>query len=123
MSGFNFACTFDLQDCIKALGLEERGRVQRRVDSEFLKGVEAYVPKDTGLLIDSGIRGTEIGSGEIVYNCENKARRLYYGEEDWNWSNGGVQEGGLRGPYWAERYFQNGGRQELEAVAREEIKK
>ena len=88
------------------------------MDSAFLMGVEPYVPMDTGLLIDSGRLHTDIGSGEIVWDAENKARRLYYGEKKWNWSNGGVQAGGLRGPYWAERYLQDGGRTQLEAVAR-----
>ena len=120
---FDYQCTFNLDDCIRSLGLEEHGRVQCTVDETFLMGVEPYVPMDTGLLKDSARLHTDIGSGEIVWDAENKARRLYYGEEDWNWSNGGMQEGGLRGPYWAERYFQNGGREEIEKAAREAVKK
>lgn len=120
---FDFHCTFNLDDCIKKLGLEEHGRVQRRVDETFLTGVEPFVPMDTGLLIGSARLHTVVGSGEIVWDADNKARRLYYGEKDWNWSNGGVQEGGLRGPYWAERYIQNGGREEIEKAAREEVKR
>lgn len=121
--GFDYQCSFNLGDCIRKLGLEERGRVQCAIDTEFLRGVEPYVPLDEGFLIDSGITHTIIGTGEIVWDVENKARRLYYGEEDWNWSNGGVQEGGLRGPYWADRYIQNGGREAIEKVAREAVKK
>lgn len=120
---FDYQCTFNLDECIRSLGLEEHGRVQCAVDETFLMGVEPYVPMDTGLLKDSARLHTDIGSGEIVWDAENKARRLYYGEEDWNWSNGGMQEGGLRGPYWAERYFQNGGREEIEKAAREAVKK
>ena len=120
---FDYKCTFNLDDCIRSLGLEEHGRVQRKVDETFLMGVEPFVPMDTGLLKDSARLHTDIGSGVIVWDAENKARRLYYGEEDWNWSNGGMQEGGLRGPYWAERYFQNGGREEIEKAAREAVKK
>ena len=118
----DYQCSFNLEDCIHKLGLEEKGRVQRAVDHQFLMGVEPYVPLDTGLLKGSGILHTEIGSGEIVWDAENKARRLYYGEEDWNWSNGGVQEGGLRGPYWAERYIQDGGKEQIERVARKAVK-
>ena len=120
---FDYQCTFNLDDCIRSLGLEEHGRVQCAVDETFLMGVEPYVPMDTGLLKDSARLHTDIGAGEIVWDAENKARRLYYGEEDWNWSNGGMQEGGLRGPYWAERYFQNGGREEIEKAAMEAVKK
>lgn len=120
---FDYQCAFNLDACIKKLGLEEHGRVQRRVDETFLIGVEPFVPMDTGLLKDSARLHTDIGAGEIVWDAENKARRLYYGENDWNWLNGGVQEGGLRGPYWAERYIQNGGREEIEKVAREEVKR
>lgn len=120
---FDYQCTFDLNDCIKRLGLEEHGRVQRAVDETFLTGVEPFVPMDTGLLIDSARLHTDIGSGEIVWDAENKARHLYYGEEDWNWSNGGVQDGGLRGPYWAERYIQNGGREQIEKAAREAVRR
>lgn len=123
MKNFDFSCTFDLDDCIKTLGLEEKGRVQRAVDEAFLTSVEPFVPMDTGLLIGSARLHTKVGEGEVVWDVENKARRLYYGEEDWDWSNGGVQEGGLRGPYWADRYFQNGGREEIETVARNEVKK
>ena len=41
-----------------------------------------------------------------------------------NWSNGGMQEkGGLRGPYWAERYAQDGGIEEMVKAAKEAMKK
>lgn len=121
--GVVYQCTFNLGDCIRTLGLEEKGRVQRVIDETFLRGVEPFTPFLNGTLIDSARLHTDIGSGTIIWNAENKARRLYYGEEDWNWSNGGVQEGGLRGPYWAERYIQNGGRKEIENAAREAVKK
>ncbi|MCH5271579.1 MAG: hypothetical protein J1E83_12655 [Lachnospiraceae bacterium] len=97
--------------------------MQRVVDETFLLGVGPYTPMDEGKLIDSARNHTVIGGGKIIWDVESKARRLYYGEESWNWSNGGVQEGGLRGPYWAERYIQNGGRQEVEDAARKAVKK
>ena len=120
---FDYQCSFNLDECIRKMGLEAHGRVQRVIDETFLRGVGSYVPLDTGILRDSGVTHTIIGAGEVIWDAENKARRLYYGEHDWNWSNGGVQQGGLRGPYWAERYFQNGGREQIERAAREEIKK
>ena len=120
---FDYQCTFNLDDCIRTLGLDEKGRVQCAIDEKFLTGVEPYTPFLEGTLIDSARLHTEIGSGEIVWDAENKARRLYYGEKYWNWSNGGVQERGLRGPYWAERYIQDGGREKIEKAAREAVKR
>lgn len=120
---YDFKCDFNLDDCIKALGLEEKGRVQQAVNEAFLTGVDPYVPFETGLLKDSARLHSDLRFGKIIWNAENKARRLYYGEEEWNWSNGGVQEGGLRGPYWAERYMQNGGREEIEKAARKAVNK
>ena len=119
---FDYQCNFDLKKCVRRLGLEEKGRVQKAIDEAFLRGVDPYIPLDDGTLRDSGKLYTVRGTGLIVWDAENKARRLYYGEEDWNWSNGGVQVGGLRGPYWAQRYIQNGGKKEIEEVARKAVK-
>lgn len=119
----DYQCSFDLAACMRTMGLQEHGEVQKAVDSTFLMGVEPYVPLDEGLLIASGKLQTDIGSGLILWDAENKARRLYYGEKKWHWSNGGVQEGGLRGPYWAERYIQNGGGKQIEEAARKAVKK
>lgn len=120
---FDYQCDFDLKKIVRNLGLNEKGRVQTAIDQEFLRGVEPFMPLDTGTLIDSGIEHTIVGTGMIVWDAENKARRLYYGEKNWNWSNGGIQEGGLRGPYWAERYIQNGGKEQIRKVAIEAMKK
>ena len=46
MSNYDYVCTFNLDDCIKALGLEEKGRVQQYVTKEFMKKVEPFVPFD-----------------------------------------------------------------------------
>lgn len=119
----DYQCHFNLDETIRNLGLGEHGRVQKAIDSAFLMGVEPYTPFLEGYLTDSAITHTDIGSGEIVWDVDNKARRLYFGEYYWNWSNGGIQDGGLRGPYWAERYIQNGGRAEIEKVARSAVGK
>lgn len=118
----DFVCNFSADSLIKELGLEPGGRVQKAVDDTFLMGVQGYVPMDTGALIDSGYTHTVVGSGEIVYDCDDKARRLYYGEKDWNWSNGGEQADGLRGHQWAERYAQAGGIEEMVKAAKEAMK-
>ena len=123
MNRHDSICTFNLDDCIKTLGLEERGRVQRVVDETFLTGVENFVPQDTGALIDSARRKSIVGSGEIVWDVDNKARRLYYHPE-YNFAEKGDSESGGtgRGAYWADRYMQNGGRDEIEQAARKAVK-
>lgn len=80
--------------------LENGGRVQKYIDSTVLRLSDTYVPFLTGQLKVSGIRGTVIGSGTVVYNAPY-ARRQYYA----NSGNGkeGTSRGGLRGRYWFER--------------------
>lgn len=102
---------------IEKLGLEEGGRVQQVVDSEFLKNVEPFVPLDEaglyenpGTLDNSGILDTVIGSGEIVWDTPY-ARYLYY-HDDFQF-----QGAPMRGAYWADRYLQNGGLKQIEEVA------
>lgn len=111
MSKANYNCTFSLDDCIKKLGLEEKGRVQRFVTNEFAKNVQAFVPFDEaerydnpGRLVDSGHIENET---DIVWNTPY-ARRLYYHPEY------DYQGAPMRGAYWADRYMQNGGQQEIE---------
>lgn len=115
MSRSNYTCTFHLGDCIKKLGLEERGRVQQYVTNEFMKNVQPFVPFDVagkfenpGRLIDS----CHIENGtDVVWNTPY-ARRLYYHPEY------DFQGAPMRGGYWADRYMQNGGREEIEQGVR-----
>lgn len=52
---------------------------QKFVDSEVLRRTEPYLPFQSGMLRDSGILGTRIGSGEVAWNAPY-ARFLYYGK-------------------------------------------
>lgn len=115
----NYNCTFNLNDCIKALGLEEKGRVQRFVTNEFVKNVEPFVPLDEagkyenpGQLKDSCHVENET---DVVWNTPY-ARNLYYHPE-YNF-----QGAPMRGGYWADRYMQNGGQQEIEDGVRRIVK-
>ncbi len=54
-------------------------KVQYFIDSEVLRNNDPYIPFQTGMLKDSGIQGTVIGSGDIIYNSPY-ARYLYYGK-------------------------------------------
>lgn len=72
-------------------------RAQRFVDSEILRLSEPYIPLQTGMLIKSGILGTEIGSGEVKWIAPY-ARAQYYKP-----GKPGRETGPLRGPQWFER--------------------
>lgn len=120
MSNHNYVCNFNLDDCIKKLGLDEKGRVQQFVTNEFKKNVEPYVPFDeAGKYEDPGslVESCHIEDNtDVVWNTPY-VRRLYYHPE-YNF-----QGAPLRGGYWTDRYMQNGGLEELEQGAREILKK
>ena len=50
---------------------------QKWLDNEVLKDCDEYVPMRTGNLRKSGIRGTKIGSGKVIYNA-SYASSCYY---------------------------------------------
>ena len=81
-------------------------QAQKYVDSETLRLSDPYVPMNTGTLKKSGISGTVLGSGEVVYTAPY-ARQQYY-------TNAGKGRQGLakrnshnykclRGKLWFER--------------------
>ncbi len=147
-SRLNYQCTFNLDKCIKALGLEEKGKIQQFVTNEFMKNVQPFVPFDLagkydnpgGLSASAHIETSKDEEGEEKKKhlldkayIENGtdivwpgpyARRLYYHPE-YNFQGKGESESnGLgRGAYWADRYMQNGGREEIEKGVRAEIRK
>lgn len=53
-------------------------RAQKWLDNEVLKDCQPYVPMRSGNLMNSGISGTTLGSGEVIYNAPY-AHRMYYG--------------------------------------------
>lgn len=52
---------------------------QRVIDSEVLRCCDPLVPFKTGVLKDSGIYGTKIGSGVIRYTAPYAKRQYYRG--------------------------------------------
>lgn len=68
-----------LQQSLAQRGLDTRGRVQQFIDSEVLRLNEDYVPLDTGKLKQSGITGTVVGSGKVIYDSVY-GRYQYYGK-------------------------------------------
>ena len=120
MSNHNYTCTFNLDDCIKKLGLEEKGRVQRFVTSEFQKNVQPFVPFDVAGKYENPCRLIEschIENGTDVVWSTPYARRLYYHNE-YNF-----QGAPMRGGYWADRYMQDGGQREIEDGARRLVRR
>lgn len=79
--------------------------IQQFVDSEVLRLCDELVPKDTGILKQSGIMNTQIGSGEVKYRTPY-ARRWYYMPAAFN-------DAPRRGNYWFERMKQNGGKRQI----------
>lgn len=70
---------------------------QEWLDNEVLATCEKYVPMRTGMLIKSGILGTDIGSGIVSYIAPY-ARKQYYSPR-----KVGSVTGPLRGPFWFAR--------------------
>ena len=81
---------------IRRRGLEEKGRVQKVIDSEVLRYSDPLIPVDTHTLRRSGIAATEIGSGVVQYNTPY-ARKQYYE------NTGRLQAEPQRSGMWFER--------------------
>ena len=139
--GMKYDCTFNLGDCVRSLGLEERGRVQQVVTNAVLELSDVYVPFDQGTLQASGHIENDT---DVVWNTPY-ARYMWNGivyedpdlhcagfetENGWR-SKKGVQKvpterslqyhnGNLRGSHWVDRMLQNGGREQIEQMARKE---
>lgn len=54
-------------------------RAQVWLDNEVLKDCEPYVPMRSGNLMKSGVSGTTLGKGEVIYNAPY-SRKMYYGK-------------------------------------------
>ena len=89
-----------IQTMLKDRGMEAGGKVQKVVDSEVLRRSDKYVPFLTGFLKKSGVLGTKIGSGEVIYSAPYAKKNYYL-----NAGRGkqGTAVGGLRGKFWFER--------------------
>lgn len=85
-------------------GLEERGRVQQMIDSEVIRLMTPYTPRDTGALINSATRLTQIGSGLVKQGGPSVpyARRWYYNKENAHFVGG-------KSDHWFKKSMRNGG--------------
>ena len=73
-------------------------KAQKVIDSEVLRLSEKYIPLLTGTLRNSGIIGTDIGSGKVSWIAPYAKRQYYKGRRP-----GTQQAGPLRGRFWFER--------------------
>ncbi|QHQ61388.1 hypothetical protein Ana3638_11900 [Anaerocolumna sedimenticola] len=104
---------------LKARGLEPGGKVQKFIDSEVIRFMVPYTPRQNNILIDSATLGTVIGSGEINQNTPY-SRYHYYGKlmvspaTGSAWAKKGEKKvltnidlkyngAPMRGPFWFER--------------------
>lgn len=83
---------------------------QEFVDSECLRLCDEMVPKDTGILKQSGIMHTQIGTGEVKYRTPY-ARRWYYMPAKF-------KDAPMRGNYWFERMKQKYKQQILDGAGK-----
>lgn len=85
---------------LKKRNLETGGAVQKVVDSEVLRRSDPYIPFKNGPLKKSGILGTKIGSGLVVYNAIYAETQYYHNKGKGKQGNA---NGGLRGALWFPR--------------------
>lgn len=148
MKRYSSICTFNLGDCIKTLGLEERGRVQQVVTNSVLRLSDDYIPFDEGGLRDSGHVENDtdiVWGGKAAPYANYMWNGIVYEDPvlhcagfqvaDGGWrSRKGVQKiptnrklqyqnGKKRGSHWVERMLQDGGREEIEQEARKAAKR
>lgn len=110
-------CTFDLGDCIKTLGLDEKGCVVEYITNEIMTLSDNYVPFDLaekypnpGRLKDSA----HIEDKTDVVWSTPYARRWYY-------ENANFQGAPTRGRQWVDKMLQNGGLRQIEDGARKMV--
>lgn len=136
---FDYECMFNLDRCVKALGLKERGRVQQVVTREVLRLSDSYVPFREGDLRASGNieNGTDVvwrtpyahymWAG-IVYEDPMLHCAGFKTADGWR-SRKDVEKiptdrklqyyrGSRRTSKWVEKMLQNGGREKIERAAR-----
>lgn len=72
----NYKAEIDIARCVSKHSPEYQ-RAQRWLDNEVLKDCDPFVPMRTGNLRNSGIRGTVLGGGKVVYNAPYAAGCYY----------------------------------------------
>lgn len=79
-------------------------KVQKYIDSNVIRLMSGYTPKDKGTLIDTADKLTKIGSGII----RQGGRKAPYGRK-WYYKKANFTGSSMRGNKWFKRCMQNGG--------------
>lgn len=61
----------------KKCGPDAMQAAQKYIDNAVLRGCDPYIPFDTGMLRDSGVSHTKIGSGLVVWRTPYAKARYY----------------------------------------------
>lgn len=86
---------FDQVKALKKRDLDTGGKVQKFIDSECIRRMDPYTPKDIGTLIGAATSQTSIGLGKIIQQTPY-AKRWYYEPANF-------QGAPMRGNRWFER--------------------
>lgn len=98
---------------IKGLELDQKGKIQKKVDLEILRLSDPYTPMDQKELIKSGIISS--GGGEIRYTVP-------YAKEVW-YKPKRFQGAPRRGNKWVLRMISEGGGDKIVRLIERELKK
>jgi len=101
-------------------------QLQKIIDMEVHKRSMPYTPKDSGDLNNSPVTNQHkapFGLGRLLYTIYGNPN----GKNSWNDTTSkfqdGMHAGGLRGPFWVIRMWNNGGREAIIKIANNFIKK
>ena len=82
--------------------------LQKFVDMESIRLFDPFVPSDTTSLRKSPFLRTDFGSGLVKYEAYGNENRNTYND-----TTSLFQDRPRRGPFWAERAMNSGGREKL----------
>lgn len=93
-------------------------KAQVFLDSEILRLCDPFTPFRTGMLIKSGILGTDVGSGLVKWIAPYSRYQYYLVRKGSKPGEVkvGTETGPLRGPYWFHRMKQVFGRRLIKQV-------
>lgn len=96
------------QQILAERNLEDKGRVQVYIDSEVIRLMSPYTPKNEGQLIDSATTLTNIGCGQV----KQGGTKAPYAKK-WYYKSANFTGAPMRGTYHFERAMNNGGRKSI----------
>ena len=85
-------------------------QLQKFINISVIRHLDKYVPSDTTAIRKSVIRNTVFGSGLLIYSIYGNPT----GRNTYNDTTSLFQDRPIRGSFWAERWWNGGGRETLE---------